>query len=205
MRKLKKHLKHFLLFSFVFFALSASVSAAPDFMGGAPSPQGQETSGAFSPPVEPPAKFDEGEEKMLPPPNDSSERPEPPKDSEGRYLPPKDADSIIKYRGNRTYSENLPLKVIQSKSKRLDNGLVSLDLIFNQNINPRSVRINSILINNAPLPSGIRFAFNRKGDTIKIIFPMNYSSFKVKILKIRSFNGNSIEPVEFLVEVERAL
>ncbi len=188
MRRLKKHLKHFLIFSFVFFAVNATSSATPDSEVFPPLPYDQELPEDFFPDRKPPVEGETGD-----------------KAEEERPLPPKDADSIIKYRGNRTYSENLPLKLIQTRATRTDNGFVSLELSFNQSINPRSVRMNSILINNNPLAPEVRFAFNRKGNTIKVFFPMNYNSFKIKLLKIRSFNGNWIEPVEFLVEVERSL
>ena len=47
-----------------------------------------------------------------------------------------------------------------------------------------------------------RFAFNKKGDTVKIFLPMDSNTFKLKISKIRSFDGSEIDPVELLIEVQ---
>ncbi len=118
--------------------------------------------------------------------------------------PPKDSDNIINYRGNRIYTDNLPLKINQTKCERKNANYVSLDIVFNQSINPRSVHHDSILINNSPLAPGIRFAFNKKGDTIKIFLPINENTFKVKIHRVCSFDGNWIEPVEILAQVEES-
>ena len=117
--------------------------------------------------------------------------------------PPKDSDNIIKYRGNRTYSENLPLTIIQTRCTRKEGELVCIELLFNQNINPRSVKPDSILINNNPVLPPVRLMFSKKGDSLKMLIPINSNSFKMKVCKIRSFEGTLIEPVEILVEVER--
>ena len=116
--------------------------------------------------------------------------------------PPKDSDKSMKYRGNRTYTDNLPLRINQTECLRKDGEFVSLSILFNQSINPRSVRPGTILINNKPLPPHTRFAFNKKGDTVKIFLPMNSNTFKLKISKIRSFDGSEIDPVELLIEVQ---
>ncbi len=117
--------------------------------------------------------------------------------------PPKDPENIINYRGNRTYSENLPLKIIQTKCTRKEGELVFIEIFFNQSINPRSVKPASILINNNPVLPPARFMFSKKGDSLKLLIPMNSNSFKMKVTKIRSFDNTLIEPVELLVEVER--
>lgn len=116
--------------------------------------------------------------------------------------PPKDSDKSMKYRGNRTYTDNLPLRINQTECLRKDGEFVSLGILFNKSINPRSVRPGTILINNKPLPPHTRFAFNKKGDTVKIFLPMNNNTFKLKIFKIRSFDGSEIDPVELLIEVQ---
>ncbi len=130
-----------------------------------------------------------------------------PSGDSGRFPPPpqfpKDPDNIIKYRGNRTYSENLPLKIIQTKCTKKEGKLVFIEIIFNQSINPRSIKPDSILINNTPLPPFVRFLFNKKGTSVKMLVPLTINSFKMRICNIRSFNNTFIEPVELLIEVER--
>ena len=138
---------------------------------------------------------------LLPPPpsHQESERKEPPK------LSPKDESRIFNYRGNRAYSENLPLKIYQVKCTRFDINTVCVEIVFNQNINPRSFKTGSFFIDNNLLPECCKFSFNRKGDTIKFVAPVNSQTFKLKIQNVRSFNGNVIDPIELLVEVNSGL
>lgn len=134
-----------------------------------------------------------------PPPPPSHEHPEPPK------LPPKDESRILNYRGNRTYNDDLPLKINQIKCTRFDEKTVCIEIIFNQNINPRSFKKEAIFIDNNLLPEFCRFSFNRRGDIVKFVAPLNSQTFKLKIQNVRSFSGNVIEPVEMLVEVSPGL
>ena len=136
------------------------------------------------------------------PPDPSHQERKPPEPSK---LPPKDESRIFNYRGNRAYSENLPLKINLVKCTRFDDKTVCIEILFNQNINPRSFKHESLYIDNNLLPSFCRFSFNRRGDTIKFVAPVNSQTFKLKIQNVRSFNGNVIDPIEMLVEVSPGL
>lgn len=115
--------------------------------------------------------------------------------------PPKDSEKIMNYRGNRTYSENLPLKINQIKCTRKDSKTICLEISFNQSINPLSVKQDSFLIDNKFLPGEVRFAFNKKGDTIRMFVPETDDSFSLRIQNISSFNGSVLESVERLQTV----
>lgn len=125
----------------------------------------------------------------------------PPPPRPQKAPPAKDSENTFKYRGSRIYNENLPLKILQTKCARKEDGNVFLEIIFNQSINPWSVKPYNLLINNKPLTPEVRFAFSKKGDRIKVILPMKENSFKLKVLKIRSFGDAELEPLEMLVEV----
>jgi hypothetical protein len=116
--------------------------------------------------------------------------------------PPKDPENIINYRGNRTYSENLPLKIIQTKCTRKEGELVFIEIFFNQSINPRSMNEDSIYINDQPLPKKTRFLYNRRGDTLKLITSMQEDEFSLKVQNINSFSGYPIEPAFFEIDLE---
>ena len=147
--------------------------------------------------------FAEPEQDVFPPLPPVQELPEEALKSHQRPpRPPRDSDNIVNYRGNRTYSENLPLEIIRTKSIRKDIDMVLVIVVFNQNINPRSVGPDSIMVNNMKPPFGARFFFNKKGDTIRILFPVKEDSFKVKVQNVSSFNGAIIDPVEILSKVE---
>ena len=117
-------------------------------------------------------------------------------------LPPKDSDKIYYYRGNRTYSEEQPLKISFVRCMRDEDGKIVVMVIFNQSVNPRSVSHASFLINDNELPENIRFSFNKKGDTIRVIIPEGEEEFRITVQDIRAFNGVCIEPVEVLAKVE---
>ena len=117
-------------------------------------------------------------------------------------LPPAPDSDIMHYRGSRVYSGNQAFEISQIKCKRIDEKTISLHITFNQSLNPRSVGKESIFLNGQPLPENIRFAFNRRGDTIKLLLPQLNDSFKLLIQKISSFDGKELAPIERLIEVE---
>ena len=140
------------------------------------------------------------------PPDQEMQREDLPED-ENHPLPPEkpfpfDSDDIIHYRGQRLYLEETPLKVNHIKYEALNESLVCIEIFFNQSINPRSITHESFLLDEEPLPDSTRFAFNRKGDIIKIIAHIEYADFYLRIQDIRSFNGTIIEPVGFEIENE---
>lgn len=177
--------RYILIFSLIFTCFLLFAQGAPQGGGMGPGPG---TGGPGAPGVPAPGPENPGEPGQFP-------HPLPPP-------PPKDSDKSMKYRGNRTYTDNLPLRINQTECIRRDDEFVSLSIVFNQSINPRSVKPGTILINNKSLPPYTRIAFNKKGDTIKIFFPTNSDMYKLKISKIRSFDGSEIDPVELLIEVQ---
>lgn len=174
MKRLKTYFLHFIISSFLIVVPCTAAFAEPAPEGFPPLPPGQEL-----------PEGDSSDKKPCPPP------------------PPMDHDNIINYRGSRTYNETLPLKVTQVKCNRIAESLVCVEVFFNQSINPRSVKPNSLIINNSQLPFGTRFTFNKKGNTIKIKVYTTGDSFKLRVQDIRSFNGFLVEPIEILTEVER--
>ncbi len=116
-------------------------------------------------------------------------------------VPPKDADSIIHYRGNRLYMEDVSFEIADTRFERIDDNTIILEILFTQSINPRSMGLESIYIDGEPLPDGTRFSFNRRGDTVKIFVIMMSNEFSMKVQNIKSFNGNLIEPAVFEVDL----
>ena len=173
MKRLKTYFLHFIISSFLIVVPCTAAFAEPEPEGFPPLPPGQGL------------QEEDSSEKKLPP------------------RPPMDSDNIINYRGSRTYSEELPLKVTLVKTQRIADDLVCVEVLFNQSINPRSVRPNSFIINNTQLPLGTRFTFNKKGNTIKLMVYTTGNTFKLRVQDIKSFNGFLVEPIEMLTEVER--
>ena len=134
-----------------------------------------------------------------------SEKPEKnhPHDENGELS----SDEILYYRGTRTLADGSPFLVTQVKSTKADDSSISLEITFNQSINPKSVNHTSIFVDGKPLPDGTRFSFNKKGDTIKLTVSSKNGetangAFTLQIQKITSFDGTGIDPVDIQVEVE---
>ena len=189
-------------FSLLFSVAYAASSALPGPEGFPPFPPDQEMQEeGFSapdsdkkpeePPEELPPELPEGETpKALPPP-----------------LPPKDSEKIFYYRGNRTYSEELPLKINFIKCMRDEDGTIIIMVFFNQTVNPRSVNNECFLIDDNELSENIRFSFNKKGDTIRVTIPQDENEdadeeFVITVQDVCGINGVCIEPVELLAKVE---
>ena len=179
---------------------NAASSAAPGQSGFPPFPPDQELHGEGSseqlkdqsnnqndkqPPEGPVDNNSENNPENLPPP-----------------LPPQDSEHIFYYRGSRAYSESLPLTIYQINCERIDENMVNLEIRFNQSVNPRSVRRDSLLVDKNNLPEKIRFSFNKKGDRLKAIIPVSTNSFGLTVQNVRAFDGTMIEPVEIIVYIE---
>ncbi|MBR5033387.1 MAG: hypothetical protein IKX70_06940 [Treponema sp.] len=178
-------------FSLFFTVVNAASSALPGPEGFPPFPPDQEMQEE---------DFSEPELPVLPeapaPDFPDDERPDQPP------LPPKNPDKVFYYRGNRTYSEELPLKVKFVRCEKGEDGEIILLIFFNQSVNPRSVNNESLLIDDNELPENIRFSFNRKGDTIRVIIEPEEEEFRLTVQDVCTFNGVYIEPVELLAKVE---
>ena len=58
------------------------------------------------------------------------------------------------------------------------------------------------VIDDEQLPEDTRFAFNRTGDTIRIILNVSDNDFCLKVQNICAFDGSLIEPVEIDVDLD---
>ncbi len=123
-----------------------------------------------------------------------------------RPLPPspKDPDNMLYYRGNRTAQEDLPLTVNQVKVNRVGVDQVDVEIVFNQSINPRSVKPSRITIDGNEVPQNVRFCFNKKGDTVKFMLTSEKDSLELGIKGIRAFNGTVMKAALIDVQVTAA-
>lgn len=73
---------------------------------------------------------------------------------------------------------------------------MTLEIHFNQNVNPLSLRNGSIMIDGEAVSEETKFIFNRKGDTLRLSVPFPNETFSLKIQEVESFDGRKIRPVE---------
>ena len=112
----------------------------------------------------------------------------------------KSAPEIINYRGNRILFRNDEFVLQSVKSERLNKNLVSLELTFNQSVNPRTFTSDSIMVDGGEIPSKTKFSFNKKGDTIKVSIPSENENFNLTIQNVESFSGTLLEPIQIDVK-----
>lgn len=199
----------FLCISFSLFFTVASYAASSAFPGSdgfppfPPDQEMQEEDFSTSEQVQEPEYEAEAEEEaeQEPEQEDFPKGPHP-QTHQPPHQPPKDADKFFYYRGNRTYSEELPLEVKFIRCLRGEGEQIILMIMFNQSVNPRSINHESFLIDDTELPENIRFSFNRKGDTIRMIIIQEEEEFIVTVQNVSTFTGECIEPVELLAKVE---
>jgi len=103
---------------------------------------------------------------------------------------------IIFYRGARTISESDEFTLQNIKSERTGANEFTIEITFNQSVNPRSFTANSILVDGQEIPSKTKFTFNKKGDTIKVSVPSKNENFSLSIQNVESFDGTKIEPIQ---------
>lgn len=78
---------------------------------------------------------------------------------------------------------------------------MDIEIVFNQSINPRSVKNSRITIDGLELSQTVRFWFNKKGDTVKFMLESKNDSLELGIKRVRAFDGSVISPVQMLVQV----
>jgi len=116
--------------------------------------------------------------------------------------PPKRMENIMHYRGQRMYLDPAPLQIWQARCFHIDEKTLIIEILFNQTINPRTIGRESILVGGEVLPEGTRFSFNKKGDTIRIVYISENDDITLSVQNIFSFNGKAVEPVEMMLQVD---
>lgn len=104
--------------------------------------------------------------------------------------------NVFNYRGSRTTSTNDEFYLKSLKSRVESDDSVMLEIRFNQNVNPRSFKNDSILIDGEAVPEDTKFSFNRKGDTLRLSVPQVEQYFSLEIHEVESFDGRKIKPIE---------
>lgn len=201
---------------FIFSLLSLGAFAAPgggnrgggggNRGGNSPSGASRGSGGATNP------SFSNSSRPSPSSPQNSNSRPAPaPKPSDAGGNPPPAPNNgnagnfgknealpgeVINYRGTRIISENDAFTLQAVKTERVNAKEVSLELTFNQSVNPHTFTSDSILVDGEEISSKTKFAFNKKGDTIKITVPVQNENFTLTIKDVKSFDGTKIEPIE---------
>lgn len=110
------------------------------------------------------------------------------------------SSEILYYRGSRILSTNDEFLLQNVKTQRLNPDEINLELTFNQSINPLTFSTDSILLNGESISTNTKFAFNKKGDTIRIAVPVKKENFNLTITALKSYDGTPLEPISLEIK-----
>ena len=103
--------------------------------------------------------------------------------------------SIMNYRGTRKIANSGEFTMQSIKSKLESGDTLTLEIHFNQGVNPLSITGESIFVGGQSVPSE-RMTFNKKGDTVKFTVSSENKYFSLLVQHIEAFDGTKITPVE---------
>lgn len=103
--------------------------------------------------------------------------------------------SIMNYRGTRKIANSGEFTMQSIKSKLESGDTLTLEIHFNQGVNPLSITGESIFVGGKSVPSE-RMTFNKKGDTVKFTVSSENKYFSLLVQHIEAFDGTKITPVE---------
>lgn len=103
---------------------------------------------------------------------------------------------IMNYRGTRTAANKKDFSLQSIKSNLSDDDMLTLEIRFNQSVNPLSFKDESIILDGENICNEAKLVFNKKGDTLKISVPFENKSFSLLVQNVESFGGKKINPVE---------
>lgn len=129
----------------------------------------------------------------------SSTSPAAPGKPRGSGTPPpaskSSSPSIMNYRGTRKIANSGEFTMQSIKSKLESGDTLTLEIHFNQGVNPLSITGESIFVGGKSVPSE-RMTFNKKGDTVKFTVSSENKYFSLLVQHIEAFDGTKITPVE---------
>lgn len=103
---------------------------------------------------------------------------------------------IVNYRGARKVITDESFKVCCIKSEKTKNDSISVEIRFNQEINPKSFSSSNLKINGKSVNNDVKFSFSRKGDSVKIQIPSQSESFSLSLVNIQTFDGEEIQEIQ---------
>ncbi len=97
------------------------------------------------------------------------------------------------YRGQRKPVESDDL-YMETFSSEYDGGTLTIDISFNQGIDPRSIKSENIEINGKALTEPVKLSFNKEGTVVRLVIGDKVSiPYSFSISGIRSYNGKSLD------------
>ncbi len=102
---------------------------------------------------------------------------------------------VVNYRGNRKVVIEEELSVTKVKAEKSDSGKITVKILFNQEINPRSFSASNLKINGKIVTDDVKFSFSNKGDCVLIQIPAQSREFSLAIDNVEAFDGEQIPEI----------
>lgn len=112
----------------------------------------------------------------------------------------------VPYHGMRMAPKKSDFYVRKLEAEKTVVGGIAIDIYFNAAVDPRTVALPHLLLNDLPFPDGTTCMFNKAGTEIRLMLPASYypSSFsqekntmKIQLCAATSFNGTFLVQNEF--------
>ncbi len=101
--------------------------------------------------------------------------------------------NFTNYRGQRKPVESSAF-YMETFSSKEDGDVLIIDITFNQEVDPRSVKVENIEINGVQVSDAVRFSFNREGRRMRISMEGGVTyPFSFTIRGIKSYNGRQLD------------
>lgn len=107
-----------------------------------------------------------------------------------------ESSEVVKYRGTRKAVSDEKLEVSCVTAENCVNGTTTVEICFNQEINPRSFSSSNLKINGKTADNDVKFKFSRKGDSVKIQIPVQEEKFSLSLGDVEAFDGEKIPEIK---------
>ena len=102
---------------------------------------------------------------------------------------------VVNYRGSRKVVIEDGLSVTKVKAEKSESGKITVKILFNQEINPRSFSCSNLKINGKFVTDDVKFSFSNKGDCVRIQIPEQSKEFSLAIDNVEAFDGEKIPEI----------
>ena len=102
---------------------------------------------------------------------------------------------VVNYRGSRKVVIEDGLSVTKVKAEKSGAGKITVKVLFNQEINPRSFSCSNLKINGKFVTDDVKFSFSNKGDCVRIQIPEQSKEFSLAIDNVEAFDGEKIPEI----------
>jgi hypothetical protein len=112
----------------------------------------------------------------------------------------------VPYHGMRMVPKKSDFYVRKLEAEKIIDGGLAVDIYFNAAVDPRTVALPYLLLNDLPFPDGTTCMFNKAGTEIRLIIPASYyppsfsqekNTMKIQLCAATSFNGTFLVQNEF--------